>query len=541
MTLQRMISRLFQRGSDDSQSTPHAASRLLTDIRTSVDAEALALQAAVDASAPQAESTIKGVEELISTAYAGLLTRTEALFAPMIGRLEAQLSQLLARTAPERLDAVERDCAVELTRLHTQSRPLLVAAKRSERSQRLALRAFRYHHKLKREARYPESRALHFSALAFVCVIEALANTYAFAQGSNLGILGGLAQALLIATVNVVFAFFAGRVASGLFHSNWGIKVLAAGLVGGWAVFEGLYALTVAHYRIALLHNVDTAPWVALKRLQTMPLAVDDVTSVLLTIFTLAFGVAALLTGLATDDCFPGFGARTRAHKASATRLEVMRQNHLGAIDAIYLPGPARLMSVTAEAVGITDTYRHTAERLKHTAAALEHALDEVSAAHRRALLSAREAFANVTGRPLSASTPAPLTQGSLLTHTLSAIGETDRTLTTFPARLARLEVERAAAVTRIQRQHAAALEATPAFFAKTDQLAETEFDQDEQETAKALGHQHSLWDENNAECDVTKRGQDHEQPVSVSATNPGTTTNSTGGNGSEQITGRAH
>jgi hypothetical protein len=541
MTLQRFFSKLFRRGSDDSQSTPHAASRLLADTRTSVDAEALALQAAVDVSGPQAESTIKGVEELINTAYAGLLTRTEALFAPAIGRLEAQLSHLLARTAPERLDAVERDCAVELTRLHTQSRPLLVAAKRSERSQRLALRAFRYHHKLNREARYPESRALHFSALAFVCVIEALANTFAFAQGSNLGILGGLAQALLIAAVNVVFAFFAGRIASGLFHRNWGIKSLAASLVGGWAVFESLYALTVAHYRIALLNDVDTASWVALKRLQTMPLTIDDVTSVLLTVFTLAFGVAALLTGLATDDRFPGFGARTRAHKATRTRLETLRQNHLGAIDAIYLPGPTRLMSVTAEAVGITDTYRHTVERLKHTAAALEHALGEVSAAYRQAVLSAREAFVNVTGRPLAASTLAPLPQGNLLTQTLSALGEADRTLTTFPARLARLEVERAAAVTRLQQRHAAALEATPAFFAKTDQLAETEFDQDEQEAVQTLGRQHSLWDETNAECDVTGQRHGEDEPALVSAVGPGVKTDPTKGNGSEQAKGRAH
>lgn len=541
MTLQRFFSKLFHRGSDDSQSASHAASRLLADTRASVDAESLALQAAVDVSGPQAESTIKGVEDLISTAYAGLLTRTEALFAPAIGRLEARLSHLLARTAPERLDAVECDCTVELTRLHTQSRPILVAAKRSERSQRLALRAFRYQHKLNREARYPESRALHFSALALVCVIEALANTFAFAQGSNLGILGGLAQALLIAAVNVVFAFFAGRVASGLFHRNWGIKSLAATLIGGWAVFESLYALTVAHYRIALLNNMDTASWVALKRLQAIPLTIDDVTSLLLTVFTLAFGVAALLTGLATDDRFPGFGARTRAHKAAAARLETLRQNHLGAIDAIYLPGPARLMSVTSEAVEITDTYRHTVERLKHTAAALEHALGEVSAAYRQAVLNAHEAFVNVTGRPLSASTPAPLTQGSLLTRTLSAIGEAERTLTTFPTRLARLEVERVAAVTRLQQRHAAALEATPAFFAKTDQWAETEFDQDEQEAVIAFARQHSLWDEKNAECYVTGRRHNNDQAPAMSAAGADAMTAPFREHGSEQTEGCTH
>lgn len=496
MNLNKIFSMLLRRHNDSEESAAHNAAELLAESGAQVDAEALALQAAVEANAREAVRAFAGVEQKLNAAYAGLRARTEALFATAVGRFEAELSKLLARTEPEYLDSVERSCRVEQARLEAQLRPKLVAARRTERSQWRALRAFRFRHRLNREARFPESRALHFSVLVFVCVIEAVANTWAFAQSSSIGVLGGFIQASIVAAVNVVFAFFAGRAASGLFHRNWGIKTFATVLVSAWATFESLYALTVAHYRIALLDNVDTAPWMALERIQTLPLAIDDVTSVLLTVFTVAFGVAAMLTGLATDDRFPGYGATTRAYCEARKRLEGLRQAYLSAIDAIYLPAPARLTAITAEATGVLETYRRNVEALNRTANSLEHALGQVSTAHRQAVFTAREAFARVSGYPAPTSEPSPLPPGDLIGQAEKVVADAEESLVGFPSRLACLEVERAAAETRIQRQHAAALEGAPTFFATTEELAEMEFDHDEADGKKALALQRTLWDE---------------------------------------------
>jgi len=486
MKLNHIFFKLLSRGRSDSLPEVTTAKKLLKEIRSTYGAETLALQAAANTNSVQAENAIKGVEQQLAAAYAKLLTRTEAVFSSALDRLEVRLTRLLASTAPDHLDAVACNCTVEITRLHSQSRPVLIDARRSERRRWLELRAFRFRHRLNREARYPESRTLHYSTLAFVCVVEALANTWAFAQGSDLGIVGGMAQALLVAAVNVAFAFFAGRAASGLYHRNWGIKTPAAGLVAGWAVFEAVYALTVAHYRIALMGDPDTAPRVALERMATAPLAIDDVTSILLTIFTLAFGVAALLTGLATDDRYPGYGACTRAHKSALARLESLRLSHLGAIDAIYLPGRSRLAAITAGAAGVTDTYRQTVERLKRTAASLEHALSEVNGAYRQAALTAREVFANVTGKSgAPQEAPTPLAKGCRLHQARLAIEEAEKILTNFPNRLASLENKRTAAERRLQNQHSKALKAIPAFFARTEQLAETASDYDERDACR--------------------------------------------------------
>ena len=512
-----------------------AATALITETQANVDAEALALQAAVDTNSAHSSQALAAVEQQLSAAYSGLRSRVEALFAPTFSRLAAQRSQLLARTTPDRLDAVERACNLEQTRLAAQFRPLLIAARRSERGLWRALRAFRFHHRLNREARYPDSRALHFSALAFVCVVEALANTFAFAQGSSLGILGGLTQALVVAAVNVVFAFFAGRAASGLFHRNWGIKSLSAGLIGGWVAFEISFSLTVAHFRIALLGNADTAPQVALERMKTLPLAIDDVTSVLLTVFTIAFGVAALLTGLATDDRYPGFGRVTRAHREARNKLELLRKSHLGAIDAIFLPGQARLAAITTDAVGITDTYRRSVESLKHTTTVLEHMLEEVAAAYRQAVLTAREAFSSVNGQTVAAADPAPLAPGALVSQARTDIAKADETLAGFPVRLARLEVERAAAEIRLQQQHGDALEAAPAFFAATEQSAETESDHDEADVTKAALVQHALWEEN-ADAESESRTSAEIDPI-----DPASPTPTRRGKGTDKAEERTH
>ncbi len=470
-----------------------AAVQSIEETRAQVGARAL--QAAQNANGSSAVRLLGSVEQQIGGAYAETASRIEALFSPSISRLQARLEHLLSHTAPERLDAVERECSVERARREAQYRPKLVSARRTERGKWRRLRAFCVEHQLAREAHYPQSRTLYFGALAFVWLLEAIANSWAFAQGSAMGLLGGLSQAMLVAGINLAFAFFAGRAASGLFHRQWRVKSLSVSLVGAWVVFEALFSLTVAHYRIALLDNVDTAPWVAMERLQTLPLAIDDVTSVMLTLFTVAFGVVALFTGLATDDRYPGFGAKTRTHVRARQALEVLRAHYLGAIDATFLPAQARVNAIAVRAAEVTADYSQTVGKLKELTSALNYVLDEVAAAHRKTVLDARETFTVVSGQVCTEDEPARLVSNALLSHARQAIADAEETLATVPARVARLERQRTAAETRLQRQHAETLEAAPAFFGQTEALAEQEVDHDVLDPVLTSQRQQQLWE----------------------------------------------
>ncbi|MDC1288238.1 hypothetical protein N8198_10175 [Gammaproteobacteria bacterium] len=493
MFIKRLFAFLF-RPSAAGLTEPREAASLLAETQTRFNAEALALEAAQTANAATAAQRQASVVQQLTTAYEQTRSRTESLFSPCINRLRACLKQLIACTAPERLDAVERECQVKLVQLDAQFEPRLIAARRSERTRWWSLRTFQVENRLGREAQYPSSRMLHFGALAFVWLIESVANCWAFAQGSAFGLLGGLLQAMLVAAINLVFAYYAGRAASGLFHRKWRIKSVAACLVGIWVAFEVVFALTVAHYRIALIADVTTAPWMAIERLLTLTFAIDDVTSVLLTLFTGAFGVAALLTGLATDDRYPTFGARDRAHKRAAGFVESLHGHYLSAINAIFAPALAQLNAIAAKAADVWERYSQTIGKLKGASAALSHSLDEIDVAYREDLFTVHEIFARVGFPASSSGVPASFTSSHLLAQAEGSVDEAELALADVPARVARFEQQRTVAETRLQRHHAERLEAAPAFFKRTEVLAEQAVDEDDHDAVRAMQRQQSLF-----------------------------------------------
>jgi len=58
-----------------------------------------------------------------------------------------------------------------------------------------ALLRFRKENQLEREANYPKSKVLFWGLLFIILILESMANSYFYAQGSDLGLLGGVLQA----------------------------------------------------------------------------------------------------------------------------------------------------------------------------------------------------------------------------------------------------------------------------------------------------------------------------------------------------------
>ena len=63
---------------------------------------------------------------------------------------------------------------------------------------------FRRENGLIRMAHYPESRKFHIGILVFILLAEAILNGSMLARGHELGILGGVSSAFIIALVNVL-------------------------------------------------------------------------------------------------------------------------------------------------------------------------------------------------------------------------------------------------------------------------------------------------------------------------------------------------
>lgn len=182
---------------------------------------------------------------------------------------------------------------------------------------------FRARHDIRREPRHPGNRGMTVALLALCLVIESALNGVFFAQGSDFGLLGGIALALGLSLVNIVIGFVNGwAFLRAAHHRNWLIKAFGLlcflALAAGVLVFNGY----VAHFRDAYARLGDaTNPTTIAHTLLTAPFVLASIQSWLLFAVGVLFSGFATFKGFGFDDPYPGFGAAGR-------RLDRARDNY---------------------------------------------------------------------------------------------------------------------------------------------------------------------------------------------------------------------
>ena len=188
------------------------------------------------------------------------------------------------------------------------------------------LNYFKSRNNLKEIARYPESGILHYSIVALVVVSESIANAYFFAQGNDLGLLGGYLQASLISVVNVGSALLLGTFClRNLNHVQVVRKVLSFLTLLLYIAFSILFNLGAAHYRDLISLNPLAPATDALDPLLNDPFALTFDGYML---FFIGIGVAILaaVKAYSADDTYPQYGKMDRAHKKAETHLEAQKK-----------------------------------------------------------------------------------------------------------------------------------------------------------------------------------------------------------------------
>ena len=186
---------------------------------------------------------------------------------------------------------------------------------------------FRRRHHLKRTARWASggNLSLKIGILLALFVFEVFLNGFFLAKGSELGYLGGAAEAITFALLNVGVSFLIGVAGvRELNHRNVFRKLF--GLIAFLCYLALLIGLNLAlaHYREVSGALITDAGREVLARLRTTPLAIADLKSWLL------FGLGILCSLIAFADSFlifdpyPGYGPleqrRGRAHDAYIRR-----------------------------------------------------------------------------------------------------------------------------------------------------------------------------------------------------------------------------
>lgn len=199
------------------------------------------------------------------------------------------------------------------------------------------LQAFKRQHGLRREADYPLSKTKSVGLLFFMLIIETVLNANFFAQGADLGFLGGAIQAFVISVLNVSIGCMVGA-----FILRWKNHISSfrslLGLIG--TILCGTIALIgnllVGHYRDAMSIDPDNGARVALIQFLDGPFSLQDFNSWILVALGLIVFFLALYKGYTWDDTYPGYGQIDRRVQNAKDELMATKTELTDTIHEIY-------------------------------------------------------------------------------------------------------------------------------------------------------------------------------------------------------------
>src|SRR5262249_8864630 len=176
---------------------------------------------------------------------------------------------------------------------------------------------FRARHRIDRPARLssPGKIILKIGVLAILFVIEVVINGSFLAKANVGGLLGGAAQAVTFAALNIIASFFWGMVLIRLVnHRNYLFKLIGVLSFVAYIAFAVVLNLTLSHLReippaVALSDNVGQE---VLHRLLTTPYGLTDVNSWILFAIGFIFSLIAMADGLTFFDPFMGYAGLER-------------------------------------------------------------------------------------------------------------------------------------------------------------------------------------------------------------------------------------
>ena len=240
------------------------------------------------------------------------------------GRSEAEavVMGLQKRFAEVDLESYEREIRdlTDYIRLQidlelTKHRDELIELRRNERIRLAELSAFEDEHKLVNGAEYPESQINHWAVVGAMVLIESIANSYFFAKGSDLGLVGSILQAMIISVVNISAGLLAGNYLLRYVHHisplnryfTWVFLIL-------YACFVLALNLATAHYRALLEIDPLTALVNVFLSLRKGPLSFDNFDAVILLSIGIIFAILAVIKSYRSDAFYPRHGLMDRRH-----------------------------------------------------------------------------------------------------------------------------------------------------------------------------------------------------------------------------------
>ena len=179
------------------------------------------------------------------------------------------------------------------------------------------LRRFKAENGLERPAHEKPAGIVTFGGIAFSFLAEVLGNAVFLRVNDDLGYLGGLIAAIMVALINVGIAGLMGWLVwprTQLRDETQ--RLIAKCTIGLWFIFVLVWNLFAAHFRDAKSSGASDPQSAAVVSLVESPFGLDGIYSWGLFIIGLAAAAYTARSAYRSDDPFPGYGERDRQHNS---------------------------------------------------------------------------------------------------------------------------------------------------------------------------------------------------------------------------------
>ncbi|MBF7981980.1 MULTISPECIES: hypothetical protein [Rahnella] len=179
---------------------------------------------------------------------------------------------------------------------------------------------FKSKNKLTRTAQLRNRGAIFLhGTLVLACIaIEGIMNSSFFAEGLSSGLVGGFLFAVSLSGLNVLTCFIMGRFATFKNHISLFQRLFGHAAILTILTLTIILGLITAHIRDALPLVTDTteSAWVIAKEtLVSTPFILHDISSYILWVLTIVFGLIAGREGYTFSDPYPGYAKLYRTYE----------------------------------------------------------------------------------------------------------------------------------------------------------------------------------------------------------------------------------
>ena len=299
-----------------------------------LDLKNLAIQNGLNNKPDSDDADLDQPQRRVTEVFNGFVNKARGITRQESDNLLNQLDSIEIEIDSSRCEELPKQAAHDVENRLIQNKNDVKYLRKVEQAADRAYRAFRVTNDITRDPEYVDSRYLHWSIIGALLISEAVANSYFFALGSNLGFLGGIWKSTMVSAVNIGIAVLIGTYVlpyknkQSVSQNSFGFSIFsikrlayAALLLAGMIVL--FFNLAVAHYRAQMDINPENAITAAIPALMNDLFNIQSFEAWVLFILGVSFSLFAGIKAYGHDDIYPGYGKVHRVYN----RAKIEYQN----------------------------------------------------------------------------------------------------------------------------------------------------------------------------------------------------------------------